>query len=51
MTNGDKIRSMTDEELVDNGLVECPKIIKNCNTGKSCFDCKVEYLQREADDQ
>ena len=51
MTNGDKIRAMTDEELVEAGLIECPKIYRNCTTGKTCKECKIEYLQREAKDQ
>lgn len=46
MTNGDAIRNMTDEELVDYGFIECPKIYRNCEK-KSCRECKIEYLKRE----
>lgn len=48
MTNGDKIRAMTDEELVDSGYIECPHIYRNCTTKMSCDDCKLEYLKKEA---
>lgn len=50
LTNGDLIRSMTDEELVDNIYIDCPRIFRNCDK-KTCRECKIEYLRREADDQ
>lgn len=46
MTNGDVIRNMTDEELVDNGYIECPRIWRNCDK-KNCRDCKIEFLRME----
>lgn len=50
MTNGDVIRNMTDEELVDNGFIECPNIYRNCDK-KSCRECKIEFLRMEADEK
>lgn len=47
MTNGDRIRDMTDAELVDNDFIECPKIYRNCDK-KTCRECKIEYLRMEA---
>lgn len=48
MTNGDKIRAMTDEELADSGMIECPMYLRNC-WKKDCKECKVEWLQQEAE--
>jgi len=51
MTNGDKIRAMTDDELAevimcptDAGLslLECPK--------RNCVDCCKDWLRQEAED-
>lgn len=51
MTNGDLIRRMTDEELVAGGYIQCPRIYRNCTTGKTCEQCKIEFLKKEADKQ
>lgn len=48
LTYGDMIRSMTDEELVDNNYIECPRIYRNCEE-KTCRECKIEYLRMEAE--
>lgn len=56
MTNGDRIRQMTDEELADNLLLShnmftcrvCPYI--TCCKGKTCTDGANEWLRQEAKD-
>ena len=63
MTNGDKIRSMTDEELVEMmfvgagiagaGNFKAPPG-RNCIGGcksDSCRDCWLDYLKQEAEDE
>jgi len=55
MTNGDKIRAMTDEELSINHIVACRIIPKNhCAKYDSrklgCVKCKRDYLKQEATD-
>lgn len=54
MTNADKIRNMSDEELAmnmmcpnENGLaeIECDKS-DNCN----CYECLMKWLQEEVSD-
>ena len=50
MKIGDLIRQMTDEELIDNGFIECPNIYRNCSK-KSCYECKMEYLNMEAEEE
>lgn len=55
MTNGDRIRAMSDEELA--GLfedVECPDGLygKNCPGDPcSCLECWVRYLQQPTEVQ
>ena len=54
MTNADRIRNMSDEELAE-FLVYTQSTIKNCmigiedckheNTDKDCKDCFIEWLQ------
>ena len=44
LTNGDKIRGMTDEELVD--VIHCPLVaVDGCHTGKSCALCILRWLR------
>ena len=60
MTNADRIRNMTDEELAE-FLVYTQSTIKNCmigieeckheNTDKDCKDCFLEWLQAEVEDE
>lgn len=55
MTNGDHIRSMTDEELAAwlsdmHDTVTCPKGgAINCNP--SCKRCWLDWLKKEVDDE
>lgn len=43
-TNGDRIRSMTDEELAD--VIHCPLVeVDGCHTGKSCALCILRWLR------
>ena len=58
MTNGDKIRKMTDEELVEvlfDGMgVSTSPPGRNCIGGckwDSCRDCWLDYLKEEAEDE
>lgn len=53
MTNADKIRSMTDEELAVNlADLICDKVI-TCpfHHGVSCEQCRMEWLKQEATDE
>lgn len=46
MTNGDRIRSMTDEELAIN--IPCPYYtdVDHCNLpATSCFNCRLKWLK------
>jgi hypothetical protein len=59
MTNADRIRNMTDEELAE-FLVYTQSTIKECmigvadckheNTDKDCKDCFLEWLQAEVEE-
>ena len=43
-TNADRIREMTDEELVD--VIHCPLVeVDGCHTGKSCALCILRWLR------
>ena len=44
MTNGDRIRSMTDEELAEFNI-SCPFIDEEC-TMKGCYACILEWLKQ-----
>lgn len=50
ITNADKIRSMTDEELVQ--IILCPHDMNReyCCKRKTCYDCCLEWLQSEVKD-
>ena len=52
MTNGDKIRSMTDEELAENFQAMCPPdhegiFTLECTYGAGCRDCWLVWLEQE----
>lgn len=46
-TNGDRIRQMTDEELVDQFGDSICDIVENCEKNISCYDCKLQWLKQE----
>lgn len=50
MTNADRIRAMSDDELVkfieDTGLAGCPEPARSCQA--SCTKCILEWLQQPA---
>lgn len=49
MTNADRIRNMTDEELVD--VIHCPLVeVDGCHTGKSCALCILRWLRSPAEE-
>ena len=52
MTNADRIRSMTDEELAM--AIMCPaefiKSDKVCDFSHDCKDCTLAWLQKESED-
>ena len=55
MTNADKIRRMTDEELaykiMPGNYTACPvHIIGQRNCREDCTECVLEWLQEEATD-
>lgn len=48
-TNADRIRNMTDEELVD--VIHCPLVeVDGCHTGKSCALCILRWLRSPVED-
>ena len=48
-TNADRIRNMTDEELVD--VIHCPLVeVDGCHTGKSCALCILRWLRSPAEE-
>ena len=49
MTNADRIREMTDEELVQFIMSPCMKWNEPCPRN-SCFDCLYDWLRKEAND-
>lgn len=51
MTNADRIRSMTDEELVS--IIDCPYGIYPIEDCKKpiCWSCKMEWLKEEVNDK
>ena len=53
ITNADKIRAMTDEELVkfieDTQIAGCPDPARSCRA--SCKDCIMDWLQQPAEVQ
>lgn len=63
MTNGDKIRAMTDEELsifMDKGCASakyltCRRTLQRLTNGtcddRKCRDCWLEWLREEVDDE
>lgn len=56
MTNADKIRSMTDEDLKDffDLIVACPPKIEGTDKCKShngfCYECWCDWLNQEAEE-
>lgn len=50
MTNGDKIRKMSDDELAE--IIMCPHEIERgmCNDEMSCPECCNEWLAEEAEE-
>ena len=50
-TNADRIRSMSDEELAE--VIMCPHdsdgSCRDVNSGKSCIQCSLEWLQSETE--
>lgn len=55
ITNGDRIRMMTDEELAEviSGLGDCDTCYlyhRRCSMNISCKDAVLEWLRKEAED-
>ena len=56
MTNGDKIRAMTDDELVEFAMDKCECPTKECpkdnehNWNCTCRNCWASWLEEEADE-
>jgi hypothetical protein len=54
MTNGEKIRAMSDEELADTIRLSqfCPEgLMTDCFSKDSCRECWVIWLQQPAEDE
>jgi len=54
MTNGDRIRSMTDQDLA--GIIMCPYGSDGLNCidnerGLSCIDCSLDWIKAECVDE
>jgi hypothetical protein len=51
MTNGDRIRAMTDEELADEMFAYiCKKVPMGWCEGYNCRECRLKWLKEEAND-
>ena len=52
MTNADKIRNMTDEEIAKWYVINCDiKMKKECPKEKmTCFDCILQWLKSATND-
>lgn len=50
VTNADKIRSMTDEELARAMDMVCPPDTA-CNDGQQCIKCWIEWLKQPAKEE
>lgn len=48
MTNGDKIRSVTDEKLAKYLDHMCPPV--KCEYGIKCYECWLRWLKQECKD-
>ena len=52
MTNADRIRSMTDEELAN--VIMCPADFTGCDTKcdyhNNCKDCTLNWLKKESEE-
>lgn len=57
MTNGYKIRSMTDEELAKWSVYGDPEECKVCDSrfkvceGEGCFDAMLKWLKQKAEEE
>jgi hypothetical protein len=53
MTNADKFRSQTDEELAEYLCGDCPpeKCRATCSAFLTCQECWLDYLRQEADEE
>lgn len=50
VTNADKIRSMTDEELARVVDMVCPPDTA-CNDGQQCIKCWIEWLKQPVEEE
>lgn len=50
VTNADKIRSMTDEELARVMDMVCPPDTA-CNDGQQCIKCWIEWLKQPVEEE
>lgn len=57
MTNGDKIRAMSDEALAEllwyhSGFDNCPdRKAKSCEGGRNCYYCWLGWMTRNAEEE
>lgn len=51
MTNGERIRLMSDEELAEMTAEPCPPLYRRkwCPEDRNCLECWAEWLKMEAD--
>ena len=56
MTNADKLRAMTDEEMANKFFGSCPQIFggygmtkEGCPDFESCEECWLDWLKQEAE--
>lgn len=48
MTNGERIRGMSDEELAE--IIKCPLKGKKCLWAESCKECCIRWLKEKCEE-
>lgn len=49
MTNAERIRAMSDEEMAEEFDAYICNIVEVCDTWSNCTECKINWLRQEAD--
>ena len=49
-TNADRIRQMTDEELVSEISRSICENVENCENDLNCYDCRLQWLKQVANE-
>lgn len=51
MSNGDRIRQMTDEELCDFMAESICDSVDICRNDTPCYECRLAWLKQEVSDE